>query len=316
MGKVGSWLVDRRGRAALAFVLLLALFLVLRGFYRRELYHFTGGAEWMWVTDDVRVSRPTAALFACRVELHDRPQRAVAKVCGERQYVLWVNGQPAAAGQNRPSFHLDVVPVTDLLAAGSNSIVVEVRSHTSVGAVLFALDLEPSAEGRRRGDPRGRNVLTSGSRWVVATSWRAWPDPVGSTGRRPWIWGRPPDRPWSFPAAVVWGRPLVQAVVSEPLVRGGTDFRHAGEGRWQADLGRTLGGMLWLDLGGSSPPPRRVTVGSTAAGGGFQPTRSAPVVAVPDQDRWLFPGHVEGNAVEVEGNGPPQRIELVETSGL
>lgn len=316
MGKVDSWLVDRRGRAAVAVILLLALFLVLRAFYRRELYHFTGGAEWMWVTDDVRVSRPTAALFTCRIDLHDRPQRAVAKLCGERQYVLWVNGQPAAFGQNRPTFHLDVVPVTDLLTAGRNSIVVEARSHTSVGAVLFALDLEPSAEGRRRGDPRGRNVLTSGRQWVVTTSWDGWPDPAASTGRRPWIWGRPPDRPWSFPAAVVWGRPLVQAVVSEPLERGEADFRPAGEGLWRCDLGRTLAGMLWLDLGGAGPTPRELAVGSITAGGAFEPGRTAPVVTLPGQQRWLFPGHVEGSVVQAEGDGPPWRIEVVETSGL
>ena len=115
-----------RLKALLGAVAVLCVLLLLRGFYRRELYHFAGEAQWMWVSDDVRERRPTAGLFYRRFELGDRPARAVAKVCGDQQFVLWVNGQPAVAGRNRPGFVLDVVPVTDLLTQGDNLVVVEV----------------------------------------------------------------------------------------------------------------------------------------------------------------------------------------------
>lgn len=287
---------------------VVALLLLLRGFYQRELYHLTGAAQWMWVSDDVAEPRPSAGLFFRTVWLNDHPQRAVAKVCGDQQYVLWINGQPAMAGHNRPGFHLDVVPVTDLLTAGANSIVVEARSPTSVGGVLFALDLTPSAEGRRAGDPRGRNVVVSGPDWRVTTRWeRGAFDGERVHAAHPWIWGRPPDHPWAYPTPVLYERPLVQAMVSEPLRLAGSDLTHSGRGRWAHPLPSGFAGVLWIDLTKGSPRPS--AVGVAADHGGPQ---LLPVVDLPGQARWLYPGWVKGVRVVVEGSRPPGMLELVE----
>ncbi len=301
---------ERRWQLRVAAVLAaaVALLLLLRGFYQRELYHLTGAAQWMWVSDDVRERRPSAGLFIRTVWLNDHPQRAVAKVCGDQQYVLWINGQPAMAGHNRPGFHLDVVPVTDILTAGANSIVVEARSPTSVGAVLFALDLTPSAEGRRAGDPRGRNVVVSGPDWKVTTRWQPGAfdgGPVRAT--QPWIWGRPPDHPWAYPTPVLHERPLVQAMVSEPVRLAASDLRPAGRGRWTHALPPGFGGLLWLDLAKGSPAPTEV--GVVVAHGG---PVLLPVVELAGQERWLYPGWVTGSRVVVEGTQPPAMLELVE----
>jgi len=299
----------------LVVCVVVCVLLLLRGFYRRELYHFAGGAQWMWVSDDVRLRRPTAGLFYRRVELGDRPARAVAKVCGDQQFVLWVNGQPAVAGRNRPDFLLDVVPVTDLLTAGENLIVVEARSPTSVGAVLFALDLYPTAEGRRVGDPRGRNVIVSDGSWKVLTEWRGGPgNPETGGARRPWIWGRPPDHPWTYPRPVVHERPLVQTVVSESVAIAPAQFRQEGENRWVHDLGRHASGYLWLGVGPSTPDELAVTVCSRGASARAD-LEPVPVVRLQGQDRWLFPGLVDGEEVVISGSSPPENLRFVEALG-
>ncbi len=301
---------ERRWRLRTAAVVAasVALLLLLRGYYQRELYHLTGAAQWMWATDEVSEPHPSAGLFIRTLWLNDRPQEAVAKVCGDRQYVLWINGQPAMAGRNRPEFHLDVVPVTDLLTAGANTIVVEARSSTSVGAVLFALDLTPSVQGRRAGDPRGRNVVVSGPDWRVTTTWRPGVlDGRVDDGRAPWIWGRPPDHPWAYPTPVLHERPLVQAVVGEPQrVRPGALSR-AGRGRWVHRLRRGFGGLLWVDLGPGNARPEAVGLASDESGAPM-----VPVVALPGQERWLYPGWVSGDRLVVEGAPPLPVVELVE----
>jgi hypothetical protein len=301
-----------RLRVAAAAVAIICLLLLLRGFYRRELYHLTGGAEWIWVTGEVQEKRPTAALFYVPLDLHDHPERAVAKVCGDRQYVLWINGQPAAAGTNRPHFQLDVVPVTDMLSAGRNVIAVEVRSPTSVGALLFSLDLEPTVEGRRAGDPKGRNVLVSGSRWRVVGSWgRGAPSVIPEGARPPWVWGRPPDHPWSYPMPVLHDRPLVQAVVSEPRRIAADSFTSVSPGVWRVDLGQGFAGLVWLESARGARTWNQVREVWGVAPNGFD-SRHVALVAMPGERRWLFPGRFEGRWLEVEGDDPPDAIEIVE----
>lgn len=301
-----------RLRVAAAVVAVICLLLLLRGFYRRELYHLTGAAEWIWVTSKVQVKRPIAALFYVPLDLHDHPQRAVAKVCGDQQYVLWINGQPAMAGTNRPGFRLDVVPVTDLLSAGRNVIAVEVRSPTSVGALLFSLDLEPTVEGRRAGDPRGRNVLVSGDRWQVVTSWAPGaPARIPVDAARPWVWGRPPDHPWSYPTPVLHDRPLVQAFVSEPRRLTAGDFTRVSPGVWRAKLGEGFQGLVWLQSGrGGWPTADMNEVWGAAPRGVVSPT--VPLVAMSGEHRWLYPGLIQGPWLEVRAGRPPAAVETVE----
>ncbi len=282
-----------RLRWMVAFVAGLALLLYLRSFYRHELYHLTGAAAWMWVSDDVAEPRPTAGLFVRTLELAARPRRAVAKVSGDRQYVLWVNGEPVAAGRSRPGFPLDVVPVTDLLRPGRNVLALEVRSPTSVGAALFALDLEPTPEGRAAGDPAGRSVVVSGRDWRVLREWSrdALDEGVGG-GAAPWIWGSPPDHPWSYPVPRLHAVPLEQAVTGERWrVR-----PEPGDGVWRYRLGEGFGGLVWL----TEPEGgwRRAEVRLPDGG-------AVPVVALPGEREWLFPGRWEGAVLEIACVGPP-----------
>ncbi len=300
------WVLGLAGRAAG----VLALLLLLRGIYRQELYHFTGPAQWLWVSSDLREPRPTAGLFFQRLRLHARPLQGVAKVCGDRSYVLWINGQPVMSGRNRPGFHLDVVPVTDLLVAGENLIAIEARSPTSVGGLLFSLDLVPSAAGRRAGDPRGKNVVVTGPGWSLTTRCpEGFPDVPPSLGSRPWIWGRPPDHPWGYPAAIRHKEPLVQAVSGEPLVLAPGDFVQGGDGVWRHTLDEPFGGMVWLRGRLSGRGELAFRLGDGGEGGGA----FLPVVPLEGQEEYLVAGRRTGRVVEIRCDGPPPGVRLVPT---
>lgn len=294
-----------------AVTAVVCLLLVLRGFYRHELYHFTGDAEWIWVSNQVGMPRPTAAVFTTSFVLQARPQRAVAKICGDRQYVLWINGQPVMAGRNRPKFYLDVIPVTDLLVGGENVIAIEARSSTSVGAVLFALDLDPTAEGRRQGDPMGRNVIVSNGSWGVTESWSGGlPDRIPDDTARPWVWGRPPDHPWSYPVPVLHDRPLVQAVIGETRHLEVSDFRRSGEDRWICDLDAGFAGLMWIGVRPEEGSMQVRMTSSAAAGGSSGKSALVSVVTLVGQRRWLYPGRVDGDRIVVHGPRPPVGVDL------
>ena len=122
---------------------VVLLLLLLRGQFRHELYHLTGEASWMWVTGDVAEKRPVAGIFVRDFSLADRPRRAVAKICGDRQYTLWINGHLVLVGYNRPGFRLDVVQVTDLVRPGRNVIAVEAGMYADGSVEVISSELEP-----------------------------------------------------------------------------------------------------------------------------------------------------------------------------
>jgi len=308
----GEWLTPRRAsvvRLAAACLALAGIFLYLRAFYRQELYHFTGNAQWIWVSDDVDEAVPTACVFYRTLELHERPLQAVAKVCGDRSYVLWINGQVAVTGYNRPRYHLDVVPVTDLVHPGPNLIVIEARSPTSVGGVLFSMDLVPSVAGRREGDPRGRNVVFSDRRWaVVDRPWSGFPGGQPEGGRTPWVWGRPPDHPWTYPVPIRHTLPVAQAMTGVEIRIGEKAFREGPDGVWRHDLSEPFDGLLWLE--GRLPGAGALKIRMLSRVAGPEEPGFRPVVTLPGQTRWLLAGSVHGSTIEIESNSPPPALRL------
>ena len=283
--------------AAVLAVLCVVVWLVfLRTMVRREIYHLTGSAQWIWVSDGGHEPHARAEVFEQVLELTDRPVRAIAKVCGDPQYVLSINGGLVMAGRNRPQFVLDVVPVTDLLQAGRNVITIEVRSPSGVGGLLFALDLEASPLGRATGDLHGRNVLVSGSDWRIR----------GRPGEVPWVWGQPPDQPWSYPGPRRHAQPLVQAVVGERS-RQLVDTTSEGDVfRWESELETSGAAVLALEF---PEPTRGVLTAPTVSG----EMVGVEVIMAPDTKRWLFPGLVRSGSVSWQGERLPTSFELVET---
>jgi len=301
----------RRYRLRLFAVLAAAVLLVLllRGRYRRELYHLTGSASWMWVGDDVSRPRPTAGLFVRTFTLADRPRRAVAKVCGDRQYALWINTYLVATGHNRPGFALDVVPVTDLLRPGRNVVAIEAASPTSVGAVLFSMDIDPGPVGFSAGDPRGRNAIVSGPDWTVTARWSSrLLEGRSGDGHRPWIWGAPPDHPWSYPEPRLHLRPLVQAMAGDPVTVPGRSARAAGGRSWRYELGDRFRGLVWIRLGGAAGRSWRVRATLSDSGPEERPLAVVPLAGSP---RWLVPGIVQGPTLILDGVVRPPDLETV-----
>ena len=97
----------------------------------------TGGAQWIWVEREW-TDRSPAAFYAVRDFFLDAiPARARLLALADPEYVLTLNGRRIGAGQYQPTgtAKLDVYEVGDLLQAGGNRIVVELRSDR--GAVFI-----------------------------------------------------------------------------------------------------------------------------------------------------------------------------------
>jgi len=229
------------GRRQPFFVLVLVVILAaaavgVHGFWERELSHLTGPAQWIWVTDALETLHPQAALFVATLHLDGPPPSALLKVCGDREYVVYVNGTPAVCGWSRPGYRLDLFDVAHLLKQGDNVIAAEVRSPTPAGALLLALDVEGV----------GRNVLASGPAFSArATFSLAAHDPLDQPV--PVRWGAPPRFPWGYPKPLSHPRTLDEVVV-EDAVR--AEIRAVPDGGWEVSFPRPVFGYLWLEFQG------------------------------------------------------------------
>lgn len=143
----------------------------------------TGPAEWIWYSS--RVPKPVPLRFYAvrEFELTAVPPRSTARVFVDREHVLYVNGERAGGGTQRPGDALATYELASLLRPGGNRVVIEAASPTGIGGILFALDL-------------GGQLLVSDGRWRVDR------DPAALTGPgryRPVVWGKPPQYPWGYP---------------------------------------------------------------------------------------------------------------------
>jgi hypothetical protein len=273
--------------------------LVVHGFWKKELSHLTGPAEWIWVTDVLNPIHTQGALFVASLHLEAPPPAALLKVCGDREYVAYVNGSPAACGWSRPGFRLDLFDIAHLLKQGGNVIAVEVRSPTPVGALLLALDV----------DGVGRNVLVSG-RSFVARSRFALTASDPSDRPVPVSWGMPPRFPWGYPHPLPHPRTLDETVVEDPVRVGARDARSLPGGGWEFVLARPVHGYLWLEFGGDA----MAFVAAAGAGdtGDAEVWRSeaSPVVRVKGQRWWLDPQPSQVSRVYVFGQQAPVAVEV------
>jgi hypothetical protein len=272
--------------------------LALHRFWRRELSHVTGAAQWIWVTDTLEKAFPTAGLFVTSFRLDAPVSSALLKVCGDREYVVYVNGTPAACGWSRPGFRLDMFDVAHLLHQGDNVVAVEVRSPTPVGGLLFALDLPG----------RGANAIVSGPEFVSRQHFSlAAHDP---TDRPAGVdWGDPPRRPWGYPEPLSHPRTLVEAVVEDPVRVDHTRARPLPRGGWVFRLPRPVYGYLWLEADEDGP-----LFVATTADPHADPARMRGVVETAvrlrGQRRWLDPQPRRIAAVYAFGRRRPSAVEV------
>jgi hypothetical protein len=273
--------------------------LALHRFWRRELSHITGAAEWIWVTDALEWTYPACGLFVTTLTLDAPPGRALLKVCGDREYVVYVNGSAAACGWSRPGFRLDLYDIAHLLRQGENVIATEVRSPTPAGGLLLALDV---------GDV-GHNIVVSGPQFVLRERFSL-AAKAGGDAPIPVVWGAPPHYPWGYPEPVSHPRTLDEVMVEEPVRVDRSEARGLPRGGWEFDLPHPVTGYLWLDFEEDG-----LAYVATAADAGSV-NRSAlreaaqPVIRLQGQRRWLDPYPRRIATIEVFGRHAPSAVEV------
>ena len=143
--------------------------------WRRMESPATGGAKWIWSTDDVRAPRPARFTAIRSIALDADVPSARARIFVDRGYRFFLDGRLAASGGMKPGDPMDTVDLP-ALARGVHTLALEAESPTGIGGILFALDLEG----------RGRAAVVSDGAWGI--------------GARPaFVWGDPPMYPWGFP---------------------------------------------------------------------------------------------------------------------
>jgi hypothetical protein len=274
--------------------------LLLHRFWLRQLTHLTGDAQWVWVTDVLEHVHPEAGLFVASLHLNSPPGAALLKVCGDREYVVYVNDTPAACGWSRPGFRLDIYDVGHLLRQGENVIVAEVRSPTPAGGLLLALDV----------DGVGRNVLVSGPAFRARTHFSL--GPIGPADVPiPVDWGVPPRFPWGYPYPQSHPRTLDDVVVEEPLRIERGLAHHLRGGGWEFVPPQPVFGYLWVEFDSDGLDYLATSETSSARPNLVALRRSAqPIVRLRGQHRWLDPEPRLIGAVFVFGQHWPSAVEL------
>jgi hypothetical protein len=267
-------------------------------FWLREFSHLTGAARWIWVDDTLERVHPSAGLFVASLQLSAPPPAALLKVCGDREYVVYINGTAAACGWSRPGFNLDLYDVGHLLHQGENTVAVEVRSPTPAGGVLLALDIAGV----------GRNVLVSGPAFVLRPRFSL--EPSGREGAPvPVTWGAPPRFPWGYPTQRPRPKTLDAIVVEEPLRREASSATELARGGWALVLDRPHFGYLWIEFDGDGLDHLATTPETTSNADDLR-SLAQPIVRVKGQTRWLDPEPRMIGAVFVFGRYRPRAFEI------
>jgi hypothetical protein len=291
--------LQRRLLGIAVLVTFLAGLHGLHRFWTSSMWHLTGPAKWVWLTDDLERLYPEVGLFVAKLNLAAPPPSALLKICADREYVVWVNGTIAACGWSRPGFRLDLYDIAHLLRVGDNTLVVEARSPTPVGGLLASLDV----------DGLGRDVLVTGRDFVLRRRFSLQP-PAPDEPRPPVSWGSPPRFPWGYPSPqphpgtldeVVTEDPIrIVASAAEALPGGGLAFR----------LPAAPFGYLVLEYAGDGAS----SVWATPDPGWWHVFMAhewaQPVVRAPGERRYLDPEPRRQGTVMVFGSAPLSAVEI------
>jgi hypothetical protein len=164
----------------------------------------TGGAQWIWVERN-RTDQSPAAFYAVRdFFLDEAPGRARLLILADPEYVLTLNGKRIGSGQYQPGgpARLDVYEVGDLLVAGGNRLLVELRSDRGAGGLLAALQ-----------DGNGRTLVRTDGDWRIVARHHfglvRGLIPIGPDDDLDSL----PAFSWGAPPTGRWGRPEVGPVL-------------------------------------------------------------------------------------------------------
>lgn len=214
----------------------------------------TSGAEWIWI-ERSRTDRSPAAFYAVRdFFLDEAPARAKLLILADPEYVLTLNGRRIGSGQYEPGgpARLDVYEVGDLLVAGGNRLLVELRSDRGAGGLLAALQ-----------DGQGRTLVRTDGDWRIVARHHFGLIrgllPIGPDddlqSLPAFTWGAPPTGRWGRPEAGPVLPRLTELMRGEPITAKRLPSRPipalpATSARYVAlfDWGREVTGYLTLQM--------------------------------------------------------------------
>jgi hypothetical protein len=256
-------------RTVLAVPLLAAA--VACGGSERSSGAAAGEPLWLWREHDLRHVE-AAAFYAVReIELPPARGAALARIVGDEEYVLFVNGARIGSGRCAPEGQGDEFDVTRRLRAGRNRIVAELRSSTGAGGFWFELV-----------DDGGRLVRSDGDWTVYRGEWRGlFRGGAMLPGDRPLVLGPSPLGRWGS-IATFHRRPEFESALAAPTPVPAVAWRPWGsDSAWNEieqrqrrpasfgplvviDFGEVRTGylqLLYRDSGGEREPPALIRFG-------------------------------------------------------
>lgn len=284
----------------LLWILILTLVAALLEYGWHELrghvYEPAAEARWIWLDGVAKSGSPVAFLAARELELDRQPATARLSIAADETYLLYVNGQLVGSDSYREEAPVDLYEIAPYLEAGTNRLLVELRSGRGAGGLLAELEI---------GDD-GNRVVETGPDWRLFRTF----DPelfsaAGSLagGEAPVVWGEPPEGRWRLakPAGL---RPIPAGFASplEPIVAqhfrlpgAGQSWRTVGEKRRRFppqvpvlifDWGKVVEGYLKLELKDEVSPPGLLFFGESDPPKLAGEPPSEVLIAIPGQAAW------------------------------
>jgi len=205
-----SYRVKRLTVAVLLVFALCAVFLHLHRFYSRKFYISTGEAQWLWNRHRIASERPVVFFATREFEIPPGTSEVRVKVAADPEYVLYFNGVEMGGRRFRGTGVVDRYDVTKIARAGTNRMVVSVRSAKGVGGLLAAVDLGPMLE----------NIVVSDDQWKLFHHWSdelLKRDPPGAEWVKPRLLGQPPMGRWDYLTREVEVRPKETRRIVQPV---------------------------------------------------------------------------------------------------
>ncbi len=190
----GSRLFRESSKPLAALVAVLVIFVAVERLHWFGHLRALAGPRltWIWERSSPREVRPRIFLAVRDFDLTSALTRANLSVLGDAEYVVYLNGHRVGSNSYFESAPLDVYAVGPLLHAGSNRVILELRSPIGSGAATLRID-----------GPDGRALVTTDGQWRIFDRYL----------------------PALFAGGKLWGRPNAEVLGESPLGRWGTPRR-------------------------------------------------------------------------------------------